>query len=203
MSSQSNQMGGHGYDGAAQNLYPVIQALQQAGKLDDVLQQVLGDSAKKTLPMTTHGAMTDGSKRRLTSSVPSDVTSEDWELAGMSAPESPPGWAEKIAQEPVPPMTSSLPADLPSVHEWSRTICELPKVPKLMGSKNVSYADLVKAAETNNDVHQYLIWVLNHPDVSVRVKDFSNYLKMIRFDLDKHSQPKMYFAGSSEVRRLK
>ena len=68
-------MGGHGYDGAAQNLYPVIQALQQAGKLDDVLQQVLGDSAKKTLPMTTHGAMTDGSKRRLTSSVPSDVTS--------------------------------------------------------------------------------------------------------------------------------
>ena len=220
MSSHSNQMGASGYDNTAQNLFPVLQALQQAGKLDDVLQQVVGDSAKKSPPMTTHGAMTDGSKRRMTSPMPSVAASEDWELAGMSAPGSPPGWAEKIAQgmsppaslpgwtekmnqEPVHPKAGSLPPDMHSMSDWSRTICELPKASKVMGIKDPSYAAMVKSAETDKDVRQYLIWVMNHPEVSVRVKDFSNYLKAVRFDLDPDRQPKMYFSGSSEVRRLK
>lgn len=204
MASQSNQMGASGYESAAKNLVPMIQALQKAGKLDEVMQQALGESAPKPVPLTTHGAMTDGSKRRLTSSPPSDVDSEVWELAGMVPPDGPPDWTEMMAQQPVPPpKLNLLPPGFPTVAEWGRTVLELPKVVTLMGSKDVSYAEMVKAAQTDGAVHQYLVWCHNHPEVSARVKDFSNYLKMIRFDLEKDNKPKMYFAGSSEVRRLK
>ena len=91
----------------------------------------------------------------------------------------------------------SLPDGVSSLEEWGRTICELPKVKEL----NSSYRELVKISDSGDTkMASYLNWVSNYKGPSSRTMDFKKYLLACSAY---ESQPKTYFPGSMEIRRLK
>lgn len=131
------------------------------------------------------GAMNDSSKRRLT------ATGSD--EAAESPTNSEGGTKFVMVQMPEPPWAGGkaskidLPSGVDSLEEWSRTVCELPKVAAL----KMTYAQLQADAEKGNqDVKNYLIFVLGYNGSSERTKDFAAYLRATGYN---HS--KSYFAN--------
>ena len=182
----------------------LLREMKRTGMLDSMVQTIQQESQ---LPA---GAMTDGSKRRL--SERSVLDDEDFQHV-PSSEEMIPSLADlggpypTDQQRPVQyqidvgdqrqPCKVSLPDGVSSLEEWGRTICELPKVKEL----NASYRELVNISDGGDTkMASYLNWVRNYKGPSSRTMDFKKYL-LARLACE--SQPKTYFPDSMEIRRLK
>ena len=86
---------------------------------------------------------------------------------------------------------------IPLPEEWGRTVCELPEVKDL----SRSYHELRLDSE-NGDVQlsKYLSWIRAYKGPSSRTFGFKKYL--LAWDACA-AEPKTYFPGTMEVRRLK
>ena len=182
----------------------LLREMKRTGMLDSMVQTIQQESQ---LPV---GAMTDGSKRRL--SERSVLDDEDFQHVSSSE-EMIPSLADlggpypTDQQRPVKyqigvedqrqPCEVSLPDGVSSLEEWGRTICELPKVKEL----NSSYRELLNISDGGDTkMASYLNWVRNYKGPSSRTMDFKKYLLACSAC---ESQPKTYFPGSMEIRRLK
>ena len=101
---------------------------------------------------------------------------------------------ELFPKAKIPYHTDDCPPGIESMAKWSRKICDLPKVRKL----GKSYFELVEASAENEDMKQYLEWVLVHPHVSSKVKDLHDYLIAIEFE-SKNLAAKASAAKSMEI----
>lgn len=79
---------------------------------------------------------------------------------------------------------------------WGRTVCDLPKYK----SKKWTYVDMIKEATTDEEIKEYLDWVLRHPNKSAKTRDLANYLTAVEW---KFEAVKCYYDGSSDVRHIR
>ena len=171
-----------------------LQSLKDSGRLDALLSEL------QEVPPSSMASMHDGAKRRMFSPSSEEFDLVDPESFGLTAVKTP-------YQAPVAPKASSaaphpgegLPKDLPTVAEWGRTICDLPKYK----SKNWCYSEMVAMATSNGQLRSYLGWVTRNGHVSPKVQDFANYLSAIGWVEAEDEEGKVYFPGTCEVRRLK
>lgn len=179
----------------------LLRALRESGNLERLMEMA------NHVPMPSSsggGAMHDGSKRRLVADevsslggfeVLSDVDPEDF------LPQPPKQVPMKTAypKAKINHWTDDCPPGIESMAQWSRNICDLPKVRKL----GKSYYELVEASMTDEDIYQYLEWALLHPHVSTKVKDLHDYLNAIDFKKPGSTTGVVYFPGGKDVRRFK
>lgn len=198
----------------------VIQSLLQSGKLQEALREVAKTqgSASGSEP----SSMTDACKRRLDPDEASeagsfehidlDFVQEFTNRFGidpmLAAIHDPPRTFPR--QAPVMPSSTGagyapgplndgeLPVGIPSIGQWGKNLCELPKVVKEFKGPH-AYEDLVEMAKTQTPVRNYLHWSLTYNGSSTRTKDLANYLRAVGF-VDANPT---YYPGSSEVRRFK
>ena len=171
-----------------------LQSLKDAGRLDALLSEL------QEVPTSSMASMHDGAKRRMFSPSSEEFDLVEHESLGRVPLKSP-------YQAPVAPKASSaaprpgegLPKDLPTVAEWGRTICDLPKYK----SKNWCYSEMVSMATSNGQIRSYLGWVTRNGHVSPKVQDFANYLNAIAWVEAEEEEGKAYFPGTCDVRRLK
>lgn len=199
----------------------VLRSLLQSGKLQEALR-VVANSQGSSAAGSEGSAMTDACKRRLDAEEVSEAGSfehVDLEFIQeftnkfgidpvLAAIHEPP--RAFPTQAPIPPparaagydVTSSnvgsLPAGVPSLAQWGKTLCELPKVVKEFNGPH-AYEDLVAMAEKQVAVRNYLQWSLTYNGPSSRTKDLASYLRASGY-VDANPT---YFPGSSDVRRFK
>ena len=179
----------------------LLRDMQRTGMLDSMAQTVRQESQ---LPV---GAMTDGSKRCLPDDVPEfgeedfqHVTSEEMLPTSM-------GPYPSDVQQPMifqfgaskqrPSSGVGLPEGVESLEEWGRTICALPKVKDLAAS----YQELLNLSDSGDTkMASYLNWIRNYKGPSSRTLDLKKYLLACSAC---EPQPKAYFPGTMEIRRLK
>ena len=173
-----------------------LQSLKDSGRLDLLLSEL------QEAPSSTMASMHDGTKRRMFSPAteefdlvdPAEFTGNVWSppKSHYQAPVVP------KASTAAPSVESTLPKKVPSMIEWGRTVCELPKYK----SKNWCYAEMVTMATSESQIHSYLGWITRNGQVSLKVQDFANYLAAIGWtEFDEADQ--VYYPGTCDVRRLK
>ena len=181
----------------------LLRELQRWGMLDSMVSTVRQEATQ--MPV---GAMTDGSKRRLSESVNWEEE-EDFHHVAADGEMPPfiPGGGPPVGSVPAvfhvggyesgQSPKISLPDGVSSLEDWGRTVCELPKVREL----SCSYKELMmKAEEGDTQMSKYLSWIRSYKGPSSRTVDFKNYLLAVDSCA---AEPKTYFPGTMEVRRLK
>ena len=176
-----------------------LRELQRSGMLESMVSSVQQEAAQ--MPF---GAMTDGAKRRCPEG--SNISEEEDFQHVASSEEIPPSYPSSELHPSVFHMGTeksghsskvSLPVGVDSLEEWGRTVCELPKVKEM----SCSYHELTLQAEKGDvQMSKYLSWIRTYKGPSSRTVDFKNYL--LAYD-SCASEPKTYFPGTMEVRRLK
>jgi len=181
-----------------------LRDLKQSGMLEDLLK-VLGQESSG---YATSGSMTDAAKRRcpddsapcdfefLHDPIESAVESASAGVAQLSMPVMPKSMASPIRKHAAV-TDSELPDGVSTFEEWGRAICDLPKVKHL----EMSYRELVNRAEAGDrELTKYLGWVKGFNGSSARTKDFKRSLLI---DDAMKASPRVYFPGTSEIRRVK
>ena len=167
-----------------------LRDLQQKGLLENLVETVQLEPSKQ-LPL---GTMSDGAKRRLHAADSDDESFQ--QISPVSRTE---GYGassvDMIAAKRLGAVT--FPEGVKSMKDWGRTLCELPKVKDM----NLSYEELLDLANSGNtEIAKYLGWVKSFKGQSSRTQDFKKFL-LAKETLEE--QPKTYFPGSHEVRKLK
>ena len=181
-----------------------LRDLKQSGMLEDLLNVI----SRESTGCAASGAMSDASKRRCPDESashefeflhdPEEFTEESMSagVAQHSMPVMPKSMASPI-RKLAAPINSELPEGVSTFEEWGRTICDLPKVKDL----EMSYRELVNRADAGDrELAKYLGWVKGFNGNSARTKDFKRFL--LTDDAMKAS-PRVYFPGTSEIRRVK
>ena len=143
------------------------------------------------------GSMHDGSKRRLFAESQHGPEDEMDEFDVISM-----GGSELLKQAPLLPSGGSkskgieLPPGVESVERWGKTICTLPKV----AARRVTYVDLVKEAESNEDIKGYLAWIKANGHRSVKAADLKDYMAACNYDPTKITA--VNYPGTTAVREF-
>lgn len=160
----------------------LLAALQENGHLQSLLAEV----STRSQSGGYGGAMNDSSKRRLTATGSDEASESPTNSEGgakfvmVQMPEPPAGAGGKASK-------IDLPSGVDSMEEWPRTVCELPKV----AAMKKTYAQLQADAEKGDqDVKNYLVFVLGYNGSSERTKDFAAYLRAVGYN-----QSKSYFSN--------
>lgn len=174
------------YSEVSPEIIRAIQALHASGQLDMILQHP-----------EPSGAMHDGSKRRAMSPSPSSIGTHDFEvLTPKSDVKSMRGQGYQVPV--VPSKKVALPEGITSVHEWGRTMCDLPKI----AHRKMSYRQIVKAMDEGDVEMQSYIKKLSvfRECKSPKVDDLMAYLKAVNVDPSRTSELK--FPGTDATRVL-
>ena len=181
----------------------IINVLRQTGMWDQALKAAdraaMGqlESGKSDC---SHGAMHDGSKRRLFADAPESFSddAEEFDMISMTGAEAP-------KQEPILPSagttvplvpTCKLPPGVESIEMWGKTICTLPK----MASRRCTYEKLIQEAGMNAETKEYLAWISRNAHKSAKASDLKNYMQAMKYDPSKVTG--VNYPGTTAVREF-
>lgn len=168
----------------------------EPGQLQEVLNEIYQAQAGGT------ASMNDSCKRRMSSA---DVASPpDFEL--IDSPTGSGGQPKK--QAPIVPTKintavgksvkeTELPEGISSVEQWGKTVCTLPKVVH----RRLSYEEMIHISTTDEEIKNYLKYILTTGVKSAKVDDLRSYMHSI--DYKDPDAGKMTYLGTSEVREFK
>ena len=157
----------------------LLRQAQQAGHLQSALEALSSEGPNSEFEYTPiDGAMTDASKRRMTSRLLESVMS---------------GEADKVPAE----SPASHGPGVRDVHEWGRTLLLTGKYARA----KFSYEEIYDSDK--NEHRSYCNWLLSqkcHQDLTPPIKDFARYLNVRFMSQDAGGQ---CFEGSTIRRQMK
>ena len=206
----------HTEEQISQETFEVIQDLLRRGQLQSVVSRVQDEidaQADASWEPTTHGAMHDGSKRRLIAGESSgDHGFELVSAACVPMPSSSPGLHGQNAapmsvnvQHPIPPMQDkgkpaavALPPGISSIAEWGATICTLPKVK----GRKIRYQEMLDESRSSKAMSEYLQWIKTSGVKSAKVDDLKAFMSAAGFNPESVSGGHITYPGTTIQREF-
>lgn len=181
----------------------IINVLRQTGMWDQALKaadRAAMSQFESGKSDSSHGAMHDGSKRRLFADTPGSFSddAEEFDVISMTGAEAP-------KQEPILPSagttvplvpTCKLPPGVESVEMWGKTICTLPK----MANRRCTYEKLIQEAGMNAETKEYLAWINRNAHKSAKAADLKNYMQAMKYDPSKVTG--VNYPGTTAIREF-